>query len=237
MPHSIPNELSEFITKCEQFSHYETVNTPIENYDAMWILREAHMSTLKLLIDLPYEAMYNEALAAASKFNWEYHRNEDGKGWAALTIHGQGAHVTNAPEYVDGYDRVPFHWTEVADVCPITKQWLEESPYFYEYMRVRFMLVEPGGYVLPHRDVDVSKLGPINIALNNPDNCNFYMEDAGIVPWQPGDIRLMNVGRKHAVWNNSSEPRIHMIVHSNRGKEFQDLVYRSYQQFRQEYKI
>lgn len=233
MKHSIPNSLSEFISECDKFSHYETMKSVPDEYDAMWILREAHLSTLKLLIDIPHEEMYAEAVQAGSKHGWEYHRDSDGSGWAGLTIHGQGKHITNTPEFSNSNDE--YHWTEVADDCPVTKQWLDNSPYFYDYMRVRFMLVEPDGFVLPHRDFKGSKLGPINIALNNPNGCEFYMEDAGRVPWQPGDVRLMNVGRKHAVYNESNEPRIHMILHSNRGDAFKDLVYRSFQQFRQDY--
>ena len=37
------------------------------------------------------------------------------------------------------------------------------------------MFLEPGGFITPHNDYEHDKLGPLNISLNNPENCYFKM--------------------------------------------------------------
>ena len=39
--------------------------------------------------------------------------------------------------------------------------------------RIRFMLIEPGGYILPHHDRDIKRLHEINVAIKQPKNCIF----------------------------------------------------------------
>ena len=45
------------------------------------------------------------------------------------------------------------------------------------------MYLEPRGFITPHKDMEHNKLGPLNISLNNPDNCYFKMiDDNAYVP-------------------------------------------------------
>ena len=91
------------------------------------------------------------------------------------------------------------------------------------------MLLEPQGYITPHEDSEEHRLAPTNIALNNPEGCNFKMKGhKGFLPFAPGKSLLLDVGNTHAVYNNSNEDRYHIIVHGKITKEFKELVERSY---------
>ena len=75
------------------------------------------------------------------------------------------------------------------------------------------MKLAPGGYVMPHRDGLGRAFGPLNIAINNPPGCRFVMEEAGVIPFEPGVGMVLDVARTHAVINQGDETRYHVIVH------------------------
>ena len=63
---------------------------------------------------------------------------------------------------------------------------IKSIPGYFTYDRVRYMFLEPGGFITPHNDYEHDKLGPLNISLNNPENCYFKMiTDNAYVPWKP----------------------------------------------------
>jgi len=100
---------------------------------------------------------------------------------------------------------------------------------YKRYHRLRFMLLEPGGFITPHEDTDQNVLSPVNIALNTPKDCMFKMKGhKGFVPLTDGKAVLLDVGNTHAVYNKSNEDRYHIIVHGVKTKEYEDLVKRSY---------
>lgn len=207
----LPTEVSEFMLDCLEYEHNENVIIK-EDVNPDWIRHEANLASLLLDIDVPVRDIERECYAFAETHEWVKHNGDRHPGWKSLTIHGQGWDISNTPENYD----MPFegwHWTEMADACPITKQWLCSLPWS-NWQRIRFMLLEPGGYILPHADTPDSRLGPINISITNPPECHFFMEGAGEIPWEPGQVRLMNVGKLHSVYNNSDKPRLHMIIHA-----------------------
>ena len=90
------------------------------------------------------------------------------------------------------------------------------------------MLLEPGGYILPHQDRkdEEKRLSVCNISLNNPEGCNFIFKDHGRVPFEDtGSAFLMDISNVHAVYNNSDKPRIHMIIHYELGRRVRDFFY------------
>ena len=92
------------------------------------------------------------------------------------------------------------------------------------------MLLEPKGFITPHKDSDTNKLSPINIALNHPKNCLMKMKGhKGYVPFEPGDSMLLDVGNEHAYINRSDEDRYHIIVHGIAAPEYAQLVEKSYE--------
>ena len=50
------------------------------------------------------------------------------------------------------------------------------------------------------------------------------MEDFGPLPFTPGSAFKINTGYRHAVWNRSEEPRIHMIFDGDQGDYFVQKV-------------
>jgi hypothetical protein len=226
----------EFFEKRKQEQHYHNLTALPEHLslDAQlkWIIEESNLRSLKLELDIPYAEMYKEASALIEEFYSHRDGGEDHSGWKSLVIHGRGKHITQGDEQYPNLNDLPdYHWTEIADACPVTANWLKSSWPLDKFLRVRFMLLEPNGYIMPHRDNDKRKLQAINIALNNPEGCVFGMEGYGLIPWSPGDVRLIDISTHHAVWNNSNTPRIHIIVHGwpvLQYKEYRNLVIESY---------
>ena len=201
-----------------------------------WIVNESNIPWLELDIKYPYGEMYEEAKAIKELF--VKHRDQDGnggyrhKGWRSLCIHGIDSDKTNHYEQY-GYTsnkETPYIWTEIANKCPVTTHFFKNVFPFKSYFRLRFMLLEPGGYITPHRDSFDSKLSPINMALNHPKGCLMKMSNhKGYVPFSPGKAMLLDVGNEHAYINKSDEDRYHIIVHGIKTKEYEELVVRSYE--------
>lgn len=150
------------------------------------------------------------------------HRNKDKlnsyfhEGWNAVTIHGID------PSKTENYDRygysteeeANYHWTEVCESIPTITEFVKSLNY-NKYGRVRIMKLEAGGYIMPHTDGKGRIFGPFNIAINNPNNCDFMFKEKGIVPFKKGRGVFLDLGMEHAVWNNSNEDRYHLIVHGH----------------------
>ena len=202
-----------------------------------WIMNESKLPWLKLDIDFPYQTMLEEAKSLKKYF--VKHRAEDQisgyrhKGWASLCIHGISAEKTNHfTEY--GYksnDETPYKWTEIADLCPTTTNFFKDYYPCDTYYRVRFMLLEPEGYIAPHNDMQEHRLSPVNIALNHPKNCIMKMAKHGTVPFKEGEAYILDVGNVHAYYNKSNEDRYHIIVHGNykSNKQWKQLIEDSYE--------
>ena len=198
------------------------------------IVKESNLPWLPLNINIPYQEMLEEATAIKHLFVPHRDKDRQGgyrhKGWKSLCIHGISAEKTNHfTEY--GYksnDETPYVWTETAKLCPVTTNFFKERYPISNYFRVRFMLLEPGGFICPHVDTEKSSLSPVNIALNHPKGCVFKMEKPGVVPMKPGIVMLLDVSNKHAYINKSEEDRIHIIVHGKPTKEYKELVEKSY---------
>ena len=53
--------------------------------------------------------------------------------------------------------KVDWGWTEIAEVCPETKRWLEDFPH-KSYRRLRFMLLNPGASIDAHNDASPQRV-------------------------------------------------------------------------------
>lgn len=178
-----------------------------------WVYRESGLPWLKLPLDIPVEEMHAEALNVMGRL--VFHRSGAGVGWRSICLRGLSAEQTLGPKaYGYSSDReVPYRWTEITEMCPITTAFFQQHFACRTLYRVRFMLLEPGGYIAPHRDRTDHHLSGMNIALNNPPGCIFRMRRAGTIPISAGDGLLLDIANEHAVVNLSDEPRMHMIVH------------------------
>lgn len=192
-------------------------------------LFESHAPYLELDIEAPFSQMLAEAQALRDRF--VVHRPYDGAGWRSLCVHGISAERTGVPqEYGYTNEQAPYTWTEIADQCPVTVDYFKNHFPYDNYDRIRFMLLEPGGYIAPHRDNPESFLGSaVNMSLNNPENCKF-VTTAGPIPFKnSGSAFLFNTNYFHTVYNNSDEDRIHLIVHGTFNSSWRKVVNQSYQ--------
>jgi Aspartyl/Asparaginyl beta-hydroxylase len=198
---------------------------------ASWILFESGIPYLALDIDGPWQTMYQEALSLDSEF--VAHRG-DGAGWSSLCVHGTAAKETmsyNAyPQYANLPDQsVPYRWTEIQDLCPVTVDYFKNYFPFTTYTRLRYMKLAAGGSIPPHNDGTGTKMVAINIALNNPAGCEMVIEHVGIVPFKStGGAVAFNNCHNHAVRNLSPVHRYHMIVHGMWSPVYEQAVVRSY---------
>ena len=199
-----------------------------------WIRKESGLPWLSLDISVPYEEMLEEAKSIKERF--VSHRSGDirggytHRGWKSLCIHGIDEHKTNhyTSYGFNSNEDTPYTWTKAADLCPITTNWLINKFPYDKYFRVRFMLLEPEGFIAPHKDTNINILSPINVALNHPTGCIFKMKDHGVVPMKPGTVMLLDVGNIHSYINKSKEDRHHIIIHGTLTQEYKTLVEKSY---------
>ncbi len=233
-------KVTEFFDTWKDFPHYSSLNSRPEKFSAwrtdkqlmkdyfQWIEKESNCPSLKLDLPLPQKEMEAEALALMDEF--VKHRGEEHPGWHSLVLHGYDKHTTDdwRSKAYNFTEQPEYTWTEIADVCPVTVDWLKNTWNFTRFDRVRFMLLMPGGYIKQHADYEVRKMAAYNVAINNPEGVEFVMEDAGLIPWQPGDARAIDIGRQHSVRHLGTEPRIHMIIHGAPGEKHAETMCRSY---------
>jgi hypothetical protein len=183
-------------------------------------------------INVPWKEIYAEAIHLLEAECFSLHRANSGGGWLSLCMHGMSSVHTNVPEdygLPDEAERELSDWTDISKFCPITKEWMQDNMLYDNFSRVRFMCLLPGGWIMPHRDVDqLKKLGATNVAINNPDGCALVMEEYGTMPFTPGSVFKINTGHFHSVWNRSDEPRIHMIFDGGPSDNFKKLVNKNY---------
>ena len=159
-------------------NHAYKYNDIPDKFDYDWVMFKSRWPWLQLDLDIPYQEMYKEGIALEHKFvehRWnDQFRGYKHQGWKSLAIHGIDSQKTeNFHAY--GYksqEAAPYDWTEIANQCPATLKFLKLLPFENKY-RIRFMLLEPGGYIYPHKDQDDFSFYPINIALNHPKGCKF----------------------------------------------------------------
>ena len=207
--------------------------TPMSLYN--WIVKQSGLPWLELRIEIPFVEMLEEAVALKEEF--VEHRDGDApagyshKGWKSLCIHGISSEKTNHyTQYgYKNHEETPYIWTKASEKAPVTVKFFKETFPMSQYFRVRFMLLEPGGYISPHCDTEKSSLSPINIALNMPKNCLFKFEKHGLVPIKTGQSFLLDVSNKHAYINKSFDDRYHIIAHGKTNTpEWRKLVEVSY---------
>lgn len=189
-----------------------------------WIYEHSELPWLQLDLDVPHEAMYREAMqffddAVEQDYPGVTFEDPDcpqQRGWRTICIHGLGALKYDRAS-VYGYeheDDAPYTWTEIADRCPVTKEFLASLPYEKMY-RCRFTTLMPQGFAAPHigRKKNASYSHKISFALNHPKDWRFLMEKHGSIPWEAGRGFLLNVDENyHCVLNRSETPRIHLIT-------------------------
>lgn len=198
-----------------EFNGWESDHTKLEKFFD-WIRFTSNIKSLKLSIDDNLTEIKNEIIPKVHVS--VPHREGEGKGWKAITLYGYSSLMTDDDSYYqsNGFDLPETKsWTSISNFFPKTKQWIIENIPFSKFGRVRLMVLEPGGYIAPHRDYPRGQcLAGINIAINHPANIQYIVGGEEII-WQEGDSRLIDIGSTHEIYNNSNESRVHIIVHSD----------------------
>lgn len=166
----------------------------------------------KVELNVPVKDIYNE-IHNIQKY-LRMHRSDSGIGWRAFCIHGQSYDRTKE----DGYysDFLGHDWTpEAIENMPVTIQWLKSLGY-KRFQRVRVMCLLPKSFINLHKDSNHSRLGAVNVAINNPKDCKFYLQNHGVLDFNPGTAYELDLVNYHTVVNNSNVPRFHIIIHGDK---------------------
>lgn len=224
---TFPPEVEAFFARNHEVSWRPELLVRSPGRSGRWIYEESDIPWLELDIDVPHEAMYQEALGVAhmtisqnykTLFDEDREQTPPQTGWDTVCVHGLEGDpfkFDRATEY--GYpdeDEAPYGWTEVADQCPTIKAFLESLPYAKLY-RARITKLRAGGYAAPHigRTQGAKYNKKINFALNHPEGFEFALEGHGLVPWEAGKGFWLNVDKNyHSVINRSHTDRFHLIT-------------------------
>ena len=176
-----------------------------------WILANSGLAWLELDIDIPYQEISQEASQVF--YQRVEHRDSDSvlgygnQGWHSLCLHGESATATSS-------DQGPMTWTDIGNVCPQTRKFIERYWIMDQAGRIRYMWLMPNGYILPHVDREGQQLFECNIAINHPDNCRVQFLDHGTIPFEAGKGFIIDTSRRHFAVNQSQDWRLHLIVHA-----------------------
>ena len=195
------------------------------DYD--WIAESSQLPWLRLDIHVPTENILQEIQNI--KHLCVPHRDDyaENAGWESFCIHGKSYDATREDSYY--CDDRPFEFTkEALDLMPHTVKYFKNVWPHLSYQRVRVMRLKPNGYISVHKDSAISRLSPVNIAIDHPLNCGFVMGKFGTAPFVSGCALILDVSNYHTVFNHSQQDRWHIIVHQNNNDKFQDLVVKSY---------
>lgn len=169
---------------------------------------------LKLDIEVPHIKIAKEVASLRDKFI--AYRSSDSRGWYSLPIIGKSSTEPNSWQsyFSSAEEAMPYMvWTDICNKCPTTVEWLKNRYPSIMYARVRFMLLEVGGYINFHKDTEHMVIGAINVAITNPIGCAWHWRDGKSLEFKPGDVYAMNIGHEHSVRNDGNEDRYHIIVH------------------------
>lgn len=211
----------------------KTADIPVLNAenDINNIMDNTKLPWIEVPIDVPWKEVFDEANNLLYTSCYTLHR-PNSSGWLSLCIYGMSSVHTNVPEDYGLPDEAEYElsdWTDISKFCPRTKEWMQDTMLYERFSRVRFMAVLPGGWLGPHNDrPSITGVGATNVAINNPDGNALVMEDWGTMPYTPGSVFKINTGYRHAVWNRSEEPRIHMIFDGDPTDEFKNKVNEGY---------
>lgn len=217
----IPNSILDFYNQNKDL-------TPIVYPSFLQSQKDVNCAFHAIKFEFNYDACLDECKSIDDLFC--NHRSLDQvngyqhQGWKSITLHGIDEHKTeHYTQYgFNSLQEAGYHWTPVCEKLPTLYNFLSNLP-FKLFDRVRIMKLEPGGFIMPHTDSSSRMFGPLNIAINQPLECHFIFENVGVVPFSAGNGMMLDVSKRHAVINFSTEPRYHVIVHGHFNQDFYQL--------------
>jgi hypothetical protein len=209
-------ELKEFI---EANSLFNWKPNPLEFPKDLWKSNWPYVTFEKTIDPLSVERELN----SINEYFVE-HRSQDSykhSGWSSVALHGiEYDRTENWDKYgFKSQEEANYKWTMVCNKIPYVTNIIKSLP-FVKLGRVRIMRLAPGGYVMPHTDGTGRVFGPFNFALTQPIGCKFVFEGFGTVPFAQGRGCMLDLGVRHAVYNDSDQYRYHAIIHGHPTKDF-----------------
>jgi hypothetical protein len=190
-------------------------------------IRTMGLPWLALDIPVPVQSILHEIHSIQHMMVCHRESLDESWGWHSFVIHGKAWDATREDEHYD--DARPHAWTDRAvELMPNTVNYFQTQWPAHSYARIRVMLLEPGGFINVHKDSQQTGLGPINIAITQPNDCNFVMAGHGCVPFSVGQAMWLDVSNPHVVRNNSDQNRFHIIIHQEFDQQFEKVVEKSY---------
>jgi aspartyl/asparaginyl beta-hydroxylase (cupin superfamily) len=192
-----------------------------DNFPIPWL-------ELDLIHPIPVEEIFEEIQKIKPHLVEHRYETGDYDGWYSFCLHGKDHSATKQDYFYN--DAREYKWTELAlEHMPKTVEFFKTRWPGSDFARVRVMLLNPNGHIGVHRDDYPDIHFPINLAITHPKDCHMVFEKHGAVPFAPGKAFWLNIYKLHAVFNNSDQPRWHMIVHQDQNDpKFQELVVKSY---------
>jgi hypothetical protein len=203
------------------------------------ILREQR-GWIELDLDFDLEIWKKEAALVENDLV-DHREGENHVGWKSCCLHGISKEKTGHWSiYAEEESDVEYGWTEIERKVPTIAAFWKNIP-VEKYARLRFMKLEPNGFIAPHCDAPdglknteydmMNHIIPINLSITHPADCFMNLEKYGTVPWKEGKAFIVNITDTHSVHNQSDLPRMHMIAHcivGNKKKEFSEFLVSSY---------
>jgi hypothetical protein len=208
------------VDKFARENNYEAASplTNMQEYKDRVLRAEIPYIPVALSDNFPKPKNMKKLFEEAKSFRDHFvpHRSGGGSvGWESLTLYGlSSTHIAAHHKYGEDNFSEKNDWTDMARYCPKIVKYIKKLNY-KELSRVRIMKLRGGGYIVPHTDRSKYVGGALNIALNNPPECKFYVEGKGYLPFDKSFAIYPNTGYVHSVLNNTKEDRYHIIVHGN----------------------
>jgi hypothetical protein len=194
-----------------------------------WIINNSDLGYLPLAIDIPWRVINEEAQAVLPYMVVDQAGDSDSRGWLNFGIYARGAH--DLGDYGRTDMSVPSDWTDIAqEYMPETIRYFRDNWPHQQIYRLRLLGLEPNGVIGLHTD-DCIGLNNINIAIDHPEDCDFVLENSGVIPFENGRAFLVNTGRRHAVVNRSNRLRLHIVVYQENDTHFGNLILQSYKKY------
>jgi hypothetical protein len=204
-----------------------------------WVMYQSNLPWLRLDLEAPAREILEEAkkvvvhavdrVAPQNDVTYQYPANY-GVGWTSIGLHAiSSTKIGHSSQYgFKSEDEAPYVWTEIADLCPKTVEFVKSIPAKKLY-RVRFMRLAAGGRIEPHKDTLDKGLTRLSVAIRFPKKCHFMIQDY-LIPFADGQVFLIDKSMYHRVDNPSDEDRIQLVIEGVHDgvPEWEDLVMRSY---------
>lgn len=194
-----------------------------------WVKLHSRLGYLPLQIELPIDDIKAEALAVVDHMVDLDVGGYDSGGWTGLGLYG--VEESQQGDYGSTKSASTGRWTDVAlKHMPRTVEFFEKVWPHNRFWKIRLLGLLPGGVIGMHHD-DCTGLDQINIGIDHPQECNFYLDRAGILPFRDGSVFVTDVKRWHAVVNKGTRTRLHITVYQEDNAEFQNLILKSYHEY------